>query len=213
MKILNDTFIISKRGWLIAVVLGVLFLFFSVTGLHLFQFLFGAVLIGVLIIFRNPERTIERSEPNFVCSPCDGLVLSVEDKMIDTIPMKKIVILSSLWDVSLLRSPSDCVVDGVKIRHGASLSLFHPLSESLNEKCVISFRTHRGDEIFIEHMSEKNCFALDVDLQKEQALSAGVRYGIMTKGRTTIYLPQNTKIIAEIGQSVRAGESIVGYLA
>ncbi len=213
MKKLNDTFVISKRGWLLIALVGVLFLFFSVTALHLFQYLFGAMLIALLIIFRNPERGANRAEVGAIVSPADGIVLTIEDRNIDGIEVKKIVILNTLWDVSILRSPCDCSVDGVKFRTGASLSLFNPLSEQLNEKCVISFKTPHDSDIYVEHIGEKNCFKLAVDLEKSQELSLSERYGFLSKGRTSIYLPQNSRVAIEVGASLKAGESIVGYFA
>ncbi|MBD3806701.1 hypothetical protein [Sulfuricurvum sp.] len=53
MSVQNDTFILSSRGWLLSAVFGTLFIFFTMTGLHLFQFIFGALLLAVLIIFRS----------------------------------------------------------------------------------------------------------------------------------------------------------------
>ncbi|OYZ57849.1 MAG: hypothetical protein B7Y17_06245, partial [Sulfuricurvum sp. 24-42-5] len=57
MMIQNDTFILSKRGWLPSMLVGVFFIFFTMTTLHLLQFVSGALLIALLLIYRNPERT------------------------------------------------------------------------------------------------------------------------------------------------------------
>ncbi|OHD82449.1 MAG: hypothetical protein A3D90_11245 [Sulfuricurvum sp. RIFCSPHIGHO2_02_FULL_43_9] len=212
MSVQTDTFILSSRGWLLTGVIGALFLFFTMTALHLFQFITGGLLLAVLVIFRNPERNTSETEQDSVISSVDGIVLSIEETMVDEQKMTKVTIMNSLWDVSMLRAPFDGVVEGFKIRHGASLPLYNPLSDTLNEKAVISFRSTKGDEIYIEHLSEQSCFPIGIELEKSQKFKEGARYGFLAKGRSVIYLPENPRISVNAGTSVRAGESVIGYL-
>lgn len=213
MMIQNDTFILSKRGWLPVALLATLFLFFTMTTLQLFQFVSGALLIGLLLIYRNPERTTTINEPNSILSSVDGVVLGVEETLIDEKMMKKVTVLNSLWDVSMLRAPFDGVVEGYQIRHGISLPLYSPLSDTLNEKAVLSFRSMSGEEIYIEHMSDQNCFSIAIEAENEQKMKEGCRYGFLAKGRTILYLPNSTAITVHPGSNVRAGESVIGQFA
>lgn len=209
MMIQTDTFILSKQGWLPIAFAATIFLFFTVTGLHLFQFISGAILIALLVIFRNPERNSAIIEPNSVLSCADGIVLAIEDTVVDDKTMKKVTVRNSLWDVSMLRAPFDGVIEGFKIRHGVSLPLYNPLSESLNEKAVLSFRSLNGDEIFIEHTSEQSCFSIAVDAESDQKLREGSRYGFLAKGRTIMYLPADVTTSIYPGSEVRAGVSVI----
>ncbi|MDP3265229.1 MAG: phosphatidylserine decarboxylase [Sulfuricurvum sp.] len=213
MMIQNDTFILSKRGWLPSILVAAFFLFFTMTTLHLFQFVSGALLIALLLIYRNPERTTTINEANSILSSVDGVVLGVEDTLIDEKMMKKVTVLNGLWDVSMLRAPFDGIVEGYQIRHGVSLPLSNPLSETLNEKAVLSFRSVSGDEIFIEHMSDQSCFSIEIEAQSEQKMKEGCRYGFLAKGRTILYLPYNAIISIYPGSNVRAGESVIGQFA
>lgn len=213
MTVQNDTFILSKRGWLLATVVGALFLFFTMTGLHLFQFITGAALLAVLAIFRNPERNTLENEQGAIISSVDGVILSIEETMIDEKKMTKVTVLNSLWDVSMLRAPFDGIVEGFKIRRGVSLPLYSPLADMLNEKAIISFRSNSGDELFIEHMSEQNCFPIGIELEKNQKFKEGMRYGFLAKGRSALYLPEGSRVAVNVGATVRAGESLIGYLA
>lgn len=212
MGVQNDTFILSKRGWLLSGVIGALFLFFMMTGLHLFEFITGALLLAVLAIFRNPERNTAETEYEGIISSVDGVVLSVEETEVNSQKMTKVTIMNSLWDVSMLRAPFDGVVEGFKIRHGSSLPLYNPMADTLNEKAVLSFRSNKGDEVYIEHLSEQSCFSIGIDLEKSQKLKEGSRYGFLAKGRTILYLPDSTRISVNAGATVRAGESVIGYL-
>jgi len=212
MSVQNDTFILSSRGWLLSGVIASLFLFFTMTGLTLFQFITGAVLLSVLVIFRNPERDTTKSEADAIISSVDGVVLSIEEALIDDHKMSKVTIMNSLWDVSILRAPFDGIVEGFKIRHGASLPLYNPLADTLNEKAVLSFRSTKGDEIYIEHLSEQSCFSIKIEVEKSQKFKEGGRYGFLAKGRSILYLPENTRLSISAGSNVRAGESVIGYL-
>ena len=127
--------------------------------------------------------------------------------------MKKVTVLNGLWDVSMLRSPFDGTVEEYRIRHGVSLPLSSPLSETLNEKAVLSFRSTSGNEIFIEHMSEQSCFEIEIEAQEEQKMKEGSRYGFLAKGRTIFYLPYNVMISIHPGSNIRAGESLIGQFA
>lgn len=213
MTVQNDTFILSKRGWLLSAVIGTVFLFFTMTGLHLFQFISGALLVAVLIIFRNPERNTAEHEPDAIISSVDGVVLSIEETNVDERKMTKVTVLNSLWDVSMLRAPFDGVVEGFKIRHGVSLPLYNPLAETLNEKAVISFRSAKGEEMYLEHLSEKSCFPIAIELESSQKLKEGMRYGFFAKGRSIFYLPEGARVVVNAGSTLHAGESTIGYFS
>jgi phosphatidylserine decarboxylase len=189
------------------------FLFFTMTNLNLFQFASGALLIGLLIVYRNPERTTTINESNTILSSVDGVVLGIEDAVINDTMMKKVTVLNGLWDVSMLRAPFDGIVDGYQIRHGVSLPLYSALSDELNEKAVLSFRSISGEEVFIEHMSDQSCFSIHIEAEDGQKIKEGSRYGFLAKGRTIFYLPHSAIISIHTGSNVRAGESVIGKFA
>lgn len=210
MSVQSDTFILSRQGWLPLIFAATFFIFFTMTGLHFFQFIAGAILISFLILFRNPERSSQTGDPFGILSSVDGVVLGIEDMLINDTIMKKITILNGLWSVSMLRVPYDGTIEGCRIRHGVSLALHSPLAETLNEKAVLSFRSLRGDEIFIEHMSSQNCFSIAIEAEDGQKMKEGGRYGFLARGRTILYLPSSVDLNIHPGNDVRAGESVIG---
>jgi phosphatidylserine decarboxylase len=70
-----------------------------------------------------------------------------------------------------------------------------------------------GEEIFIEHMSDQNCFSIAIETDNEQKMKEGCRYGFLAKGRTILYLPHSASITVHPGSNVRAGESVIGQFA
>lgn len=206
----NDTFILSRQGWLPLALALTFFLFFTMTGLHFFQFITGAILVSLILLFRNPERSSQMGDLSTIVSSVDGVVLGIEEMLINNEMMKKITILNGLWNVSMLRAPYDGTIEGCRIRHGVSLALNTPLAETLNEKAVLSFRSLRGDEIFVEHTSSQNCFSILIGAEDGQKMKEGNRYGFLARGRTILYLPNSVDLTIHPGNDVRAGESIIG---
>lgn len=206
----NDTFILSRQGWLPVALASTFFILFTMTGLHFFQFIAGALLIAFLALFRNPERSSPSGDPLDILSCVDGVVLTVEDTLINEEVMKKVTILNGLWNISMLRAPYNSTVEGCRIRHGVSLGLQDPLAESLNEKAVLSFRSSRGDDIYVEHTSAQSCFSIALGVEDGQKMKEGYRYGFLAKGRTIFYLPSSAELTIHPGADVRAGESVIG---
>lgn len=209
----SDTFILSKQGWLPIAFAATFFLFFTMTQFTFFMFLSGALLIAFVILFRNPERNSTLNEPLTILSCMDGVVLEVEEILINERSMKKVTVLNSLWDVSLLRSPYDGEMEGCKIRHGLSLGLQHPFSENLNEKAALSFKSREGNEMFIEHTSAQSCFSLCIDADVGEKMREGSRYGFLARGRTVCYLPSDVQLNIHAGSDIRAGETVLGRFA
>lgn len=207
---IEDTFILSKQGWIPILSTAALFLFFVVAGWSLFEFSFGALLIALLILFRNPERSSQLHEPLSIVSSVDGVVLGIEESVIGERKMKKITFLNSLWSVSMLRAPFDGTMEGCQVRHGVSLPLNHPLSEKLNEKALLSFRSVEGNEIVMEHLSDRSCFSIAIEGDEGKKIKEGSRYGFLAKGRTVVYLPEDAIVTLHLGADVRAGETLIG---
>jgi len=206
----NDTFILSRQGWLPIALAATFFILFTMTGLHFFQFIAGAVLMAFLVLFRNPERSSPSADPLGILSSVDGVVLAIEDTNINDEGMKKITILNGLWNVSMLRAPYNGTVEGCRIRHGVSLGLQDPLAEMLNEKAVLSFRSLRGHDIYLEHASAQSCFSIALGVEDGEKIKEGNRYGFLAKGRTILYLPSTAELMIHPGNDLRAGESIIG---
>jgi phosphatidylserine decarboxylase len=205
----NDTFILSRQGWLPIAVAGTFFILFTMTGLHFFQFIAGALLTAFLVLFRNPERNSPSSDPLGILSSMDGVVLGIEEILVNDELMKKITVLNSLWNVSILRAPFDGVAEGCRIRHGVSLGLQDSLAEMLNEKAVLSFRSPRGDIMYVEHTSAQSCFSIALGIEDGEKIKEGNRYGFLAKGRTILYLPSNTELMIHPGADIRAGENLI----
>jgi len=203
---------IAKEGFSRIGIAFLAFIFFNIFDLDFFEFISFLVVIFLLFVYRNPERMSPILEVKSVVSPVDGTVIAIEE-LYDNKYAYEIVIDSSYFDVSLLRSPLSASVKSLDIKHGARLSKDSQLAKDLNESVEIVFEDSFKNSIKVKHMSKQSFGAITVDLNTKQNTLQGARYGLMINGITTIYLSQNFRVNISIGQEVNASQSLVGYFS
>ena len=208
----NNLLPIAKEWWNNIFYSALFFIVFSVLDLEFLSFLSFLVIIFFLFLYRNPERILPLVQNNSVISPVDGVVLSIQE-INDSQYAYKIEIDSSHLDVSILRTPFTSSVKRIKHSRGSKLSRFNPLATTLNENAEIVFEDTNENSIKITHMLKQSIDEIKVDIFKDQKFMQGSRYGFMVNGITTIYLPQNFRINLNIGNEIKASQSLVGYFS
>ncbi|MDF1877316.1 phosphatidylserine decarboxylase [Sulfurimonas sp. SAG-AH-194-L11] len=187
----------------------VLFLFLD---FDLLAFFTSLITLFIAYSFRNPERELKLFEPTSFLSPVDGIIQSIEELQSDKYAYK-IVIQSSLSDVSVLRSPANASVSKVLKKNGTRVSVNSKLFRSLNENTEISFITQEKNIFKLIHRLGKSFAPLVIELYEGQKLVQTARYGLMLNGQTSIYLPQNFRVNINVGSEVKASESLIGYFS
>ena len=205
----TDTFIVSKAGYkYIAIAVGAIVLF---TFLDLaFLRLLSVIVLGLLIyIYRNPEQEILHMQKGALLSPVDGKITAIHT--LDN--GYEIVIKSSLFDISILRTPFFSNVHSVNLRRGARLSTDIKKSALLNEKVDMIFEDRYNNVVHVEHMLDNSIDDLNIYVHDGLDLSQGKRYGVMTKGKTVISVPLSSRLSIQVDSQVKAGETLLGYLS
>ncbi len=206
----NNTLPIAAEGFKkIGYLLLVLF-FFALLDLEILQTLTFILLIATLWVFRNPERSSAYlNSSNTALSMCDGTVSEVDES--DT-EYRKIVINNTYMDVALLRAPFEGTISDLKITHGAHLSQSDSHSFAVNERASYTLNDAQDNTLLIEHIIFNSIHSIDISTFEFQKISRSQRYGLMLKGKTTIYLPRTARISVSVGNEVLAGETILAYL-
>jgi len=209
----NDTFIIARDGFkCIAAAVG-LVLFFTAIDADLLAFLSVLLLLGIIWTFRNPERVIPYLQEDSIISVADGVVKSIE-----TIEGEKgenfyrVVIKSGFLDTSILRAPFSCDVPESRTVKGARLNLPTQLSEKLNEQSSIVFGRGKK-QVHVLHKLQVATVGIKNHLLAGSSVVQGARYGLMVKGTTTIVMPSNSRVAVKVGDTVRAGETLIGFFS
>ncbi|MDA3946712.1 MAG: phosphatidylserine decarboxylase [Helicobacteraceae bacterium] len=176
-------------------------------------FLSFLLVLVTLWIYRNPERTVPYLEKNSIVSIADGTIKSIETLEVDKgIDRYKIVIKTGFLDTAILRVPFACEVQSTELVHGARLSSYTPLANKLNEQSHIVFGQD-DKEISVTHTMHLASVGIKNRLKTKAPVVQGMRYGLMVKGETTVVLPANSRIAVKVGDTVRAGETLLGFFS
>ena len=213
MNVRTDTFIISRHGWDLIAPLGALTLLLLLSiGFELSTFILLVLLAFVSFVHRNPERIATFGQAGSILSCIDGTVkeiVSVDKSPIDGKPGFEVVVESGYIDVSILRAPVDSIMSVDRLRHGAMLSTNSSVPE-LNETADIRFSSSSGD-VLIRHTLDSWTRPLSFAIEGE--IGQNQRYGFMLSGKTSVYLPSNSRVAVKEGMSLKAGESVIGFFS
>jgi phosphatidylserine decarboxylase len=212
----RNTFIIAKEGWKLLAGLAIAFLFFGIVDFSILQFLSFIAFFGVAYLYRNPERVVPYHQNASIVAMMDGTVTaieSLEESEISDGPSYKITVTTGLLDTALLRAPFDGTLVASTLRHGSRLSLSNPQAPLLNAMATLRFQDHDNREVLVKHLVGFGIDAVHVDLFPQQHITQGTRYGLMLSGEHTIYLPGNSRVSVKVGETLRAGESLIAYFS
>lgn len=163
----------------------------------------------VLYFFRDPERKIP-GNPNIFYSPGDGVVSDItpfrEEDCLD-IEFVRVGIFLSIFDVHVQRAPIEGEVDFITYQMGKNLPAFFSSASQENAQILMGLKTRFGP-ILVKQISgilARKCFNYG---RVGDRLKSGQRYGLIKFGsRVELYLPENARLLCDIGDKVKAGIS------
>jgi phosphatidylserine decarboxylase len=206
---------IAREGFPFIVGLGILAIAFSwigFTGLAVVAF---AATLFVVFFFRNPDRTIPR-EPGLLVSPADGRILKVEDVVLDGLlsgRFRKVSIFMNVFNVHVNRAPYSGRVEKIEYHGGKFLSANLDKASADNEKNTILIRTKEGKMFLTIQIAGLIARRIVCWIGEGMEIAKGQQFGLICFGsRLEVVLPLESKILVQVGQKVRAGETPIGYL-
>ncbi|ACZ12775.1 phosphatidylserine decarboxylase [Sulfurospirillum deleyianum] len=205
----TTTQLIAKEGWNHIVFTFMVFLLSY--ALSFFSWFFFFVLVVTIYIYRNPERIVEESDELTLLSPVDGTILKISKvDLKDGSEALCVVIRKSIWDVGILRAPIGMEIIEVKNRFGLFISsgssLFSNLCERKTFTCKNKFTSFKI-VVSAGRLSQSIVFF------NKNAYKANERFGFLREGEVALLLPLDVRIKVSLNHSVKAGESVLGYLA
>ncbi|MBM3419904.1 MAG: phosphatidylserine decarboxylase family protein [Bacteroidetes bacterium] len=210
-------FIISAAFAVFAAVNLVLFLFFSpplwvgiavpVASVVKFAFL--------LYFFRLPDLRITPLDGT-VISPADGRIVIVErvtGKEHLNEPCLQISVFMSPLNMHSNRYPVSGTVKEVIYHPGKYLVAWHPKSSELNERSTIVLETNSGTTVVVRQIAGFLARRIVTYARPQQKITQGDELGFIKFGsRVDIFLPVDFIPMVEVGQSVRANNTVLGSL-
>ncbi|MDL1968367.1 MAG: phosphatidylserine decarboxylase family protein [Deltaproteobacteria bacterium] len=174
-----------------------------------------AVTFFICYFFRDPDRIISKSD-DAVVSPADGKVIIAGQE--DSSPFfegkcQKISIFMSVFNVHVNRIPHEGEVEMISYYPGKFFSANLDKASRDNEHNAIFIKTRDGLKICVVQIAGLIARRIICKLQKGDLVARGERLGMICFGsRLDVYLPDDANINVTVGDKVKAGTSILGYL-
>lgn len=169
----------------------------------------------LLWFFRHPQRQVPNL-PNGIISPADGKVVVIEETYEQEYlkaECRQISIFMSPLDVHANQSPVAGKVLYYRYHPGKYLVAWHPKSSQENERNTIVVETAQHTKILFRQIAGAVARRICCALQEGQSLEQGEEFGFIKFGsRVDVFLPLSAEIKVSIGDRVRAGESLLGFL-
>ena len=165
--------------------------------------------------FRDPDRVIP-NEKGCVVSPADGKVISigqVRRNPFDERRCMKISIFMSIFNAHINRIPYDGTIKSMDYNPGEFLPANLDKSSEKNERNAVLLETDSGERIAFVQIAGLIARRIICGIQPGDLVVRGQRYGMICFGsRLDVYLPDDTAPNVAVGDRVKAGISILGYL-
>lgn len=178
-------------------------------------------LIGLFVtffiayFFRDPDRLIP-NEDGCIVSPADGKVIAVgpvRGSPFDDRLCLKISVFMSIVSVHINRIPYDGTITNIDYNPGEFLPANLDKASKKNEQNAVLLETENGKQIVFVQIAGLIARRIICRVQPGDRVSRGQRYGMICFGsRLDIYLPDDVEPNIAIGDHVKAGNSILGYL-
>ena len=177
----------------------------------------GGLIVTFFIcyFFRDPDRVIPKNKAAVV-SPADGKVIAagtINDAKFFEGPCIKISIFMSVFNVHVNRIPHEGVVKKISYQPGKFFSANLDKASEYNEHNAIFIETEEGKKMCVVQIAGLIARRIICRIQKDDRLTRGQRFGMICFGsRLDVYLPADTKLNVTVGDKIKSGTSVLGYL-
>lgn len=213
---------IARDGWtliLIGLVLTVVALWLATRWDNRIAFVFSMVLalatVFTVYFFRDPDRSVIL-EPDMLVAPADGRVVEIdtlESHPFVGSPVIQVSIFLSVFDVHVNRIPATGAIDYVNYNSGKFLAAFEDKASEENEQTEIGMTSTSGQRLVFKQIAGIIARRIVCRLDSGDRVTAGSRFGLIRFGsRVDLLLPESSHLRVKVGDHVRGGESVIGYL-
>ena len=211
------TSFIHREGWKfasISLITSLVLLFIS-PSLATIGFLLTFFIIW---FFRDPDRKTPNIK-NKIISPADGKICLIDkakppkELLMDSKEMFRICVFMNVFNVHINRSPVKGTIREIVYKEGQFLNASLDKASEKNERNSLVIKTEDNKEIIVTQIAGLIARRILSFVHDEDKIDIGERFGLIRFGsRVDIYLPEGSKAAVKIGDTVKAGETIIGSL-
>ena len=212
---MNHDSIIVREGLPFIIPLGIFTLIFSIFGIIWTASIFFIATCFVTWFFRNPEREFPDGAKSII-SPADGKIIKIENVVENDFlkgPTRKISIFMNVFDVHVNRIPYSGTVADIEYNKGHFFSANLDKASELNERNSVLIKTDDGKKILTVQIAGLIARRIECWVKEGMHVRKGERFGLIRFGsRLDVFLPPDAIISIRVGDRVRAGETLIGWL-
>ena len=211
------TSFIHREGWKfasISLITSLVLLFIS-PSLATIGFLLTFFIIW---FFRDPDRKTPNIK-NKIISPADGKICLIDkarppkELLMDSKEMFRICVFMNVFNVHINRSPVKGTIREIVYKEGQFLNASLDKASEKNERNSLVIETEDNKEIIVTQIAGLIARRILSFVNDKDKIDIGERFGLIRFGsRVDIYLPEGSKAAVKIGDTVKAGETIIGSL-
>ncbi len=203
----------AREGYPRIFALGILCLVLNLLGLPKLGLFFFLLTLFVAYFFRDPER-VAPEDDRYLVAPADGRVVTIEQNVTNdrwlSAPATRIGIFMSPLNVHVNRLPVAGVVESVRYQAGKFRPAFAEDATQVNEQNGVTVQDAQGRRVVFVQVAGILARRIVCALKGGERVRQGERYGmIMLGSRVDLYCPVEVQIKVQVGQTVKAGETIV----
>jgi phosphatidylserine decarboxylase len=211
----QQTFIIAKPGYVYILGAAAVTLLFLILEMTLATLLGVAITAFICWFFRDPKRSIPDVRGGIV-SPADGKVIVVgpaQDADYYDGKCQKISIFMSVFNVHVNRIPHEGRVSKIRYNPGRFFAANLDKASKENEHNAVFIETPRQEIICMVQIAGLIARRIICNIKEGDVAQRGQRFGMICFGsRVDLYLPLSVNINVSIGEHVKAGTTILGYI-
>ena len=209
--------LIHREGWKFATI-------FFLTSLLLLMVWLPFAIIGFLLtffvvwFFRDPDRKTPNIK-NKIISPADGKICLIDkakppkELLMDSKDMFRICVFMNVFNVHVNRSPVKGTIREIVYKKGQFLNASLDKASEKNERNSLIIETDDNKEIIVTQIAGLIARRILSFVNDKDKIDIGEKFGLIRFGsRVDIYLPEGSKAAVKIGDTVKAGETIIGSL-
>lgn len=203
----------AREGYPRIFSLGILCLAFNLLGFPTLGLVFLLLTCFIAYFFRDPER-VAPEDDRYLVAPADGRVVTIEQNVNNerwlSGPATRVGIFMSPLNVHVNRLPVSGVVESVRYQEGKFRPAFAEDATQVNEQNGVTVQDAQGRRVVFVQVAGILARRIVCALKGGERVRQGDRYGmIMLGSRVDLYCPVEAQIKVQVGQTVKAGETIV----
>ncbi len=172
-----------------------------------------------LYFFRNPSREIIIEDSNLVIAPADGRIVVIEPteeyECFNGERRIQVSIFMSVFSVHANWVPIDGIVKYVKHHNGRHMAAYLPKSSHENERSTVLIETETEAKhlILVRQIAGALARRIVTYCKPEQECRLNTHLGFIKFGsRVDLFLPVDSEILVELGETTRGNETIIARL-